>query len=109
MEGREWGREDLKDFALRSIDTCARESPCTATAIALRAAELGTRLDRLAVRVESRSDNRGFVGVPGLVDACPRKGLSIESMSVDRVKYISSADIIRKAKKKENPEKRTSL
>ena len=44
---------------------------CTATAIALRAAELSVELDRLSVRVDSRSDHRGFVGLDAEVPAGP--------------------------------------
>ena len=35
---------------------------CTATVIALRAAELGLQLDRVEVEVRSRSDKRGMLG-----------------------------------------------
>jgi uncharacterized OsmC-like protein len=38
---------------------------CDATVIAMRAAELGIRLDRLEVTVESESDARGMVGLDG--------------------------------------------
>lgn len=44
---------------------------CTVTAIALRAADLGVALDHLSVRVDSRSDNRGFIGLDAEAPAGP--------------------------------------
>lgn len=42
---------------------------CAATAIAMRAAMTGIALDTLEVRVESESDARGLVGIPGVSSA----------------------------------------
>ncbi len=43
----------------------AAVASCTATAVAMRAAELEIDLDHLEVRAESQSDNRGLLGLDG--------------------------------------------
>jgi uncharacterized OsmC-like protein len=49
----------------------AAASACTATVIALRAAELGIALDKLAVNFFSRSDSCGMLGVGAGIPAGP--------------------------------------
>ncbi len=49
----------------------AAVASCTATIIAIRAAAVGIALDRLEVEVESRSDDRGMLGVDDTVPPGP--------------------------------------
>jgi uncharacterized OsmC-like protein len=42
---------------------------CTGTVIAMRAAKLGITLDKLEVKVDSQSDNRGLLGLDDSVSA----------------------------------------
>ena len=48
---------------------CARRSPRTGTAIAMRAAKLRIAVEKLEVSVESESDNRGLLGLDQTISA----------------------------------------
>lgn len=52
----------------------AAEASCVATLIAMRAAMLGIKLDRLEVTVDSESDDRGILGIDASVPAGPLTG-----------------------------------
>jgi uncharacterized OsmC-like protein len=58
---------------------------CTATVIAMRAAQLGVRLEALEVLVESETDNRGILGLDDSVSA------GMQSLRV-KVKIAGAAD-----------------
>ena len=49
----------------------AAQASCVAVVIAMRAAQLGVRLDRLEVTVDSVSDDRGILGLDPAVPAGP--------------------------------------
>ncbi len=51
---------------------------CAATAIAMRAATLGIALSTLEVNVQSESDARGLVGIPGVPTALGNMSMSIK-------------------------------
>jgi uncharacterized OsmC-like protein len=55
----------------------AAMASCTATAIAMRAAMAGIELSTLEVQVQSESDARGLVGVPGASTALDNMRMSI--------------------------------
>jgi uncharacterized OsmC-like protein len=50
---------------------------CAATAIAMRAAQLGIALSALEVKVESESDARGLVGIPDIPTALDNLRMSV--------------------------------
>lgn len=50
---------------------------CAATAIAMRAAMQGVELSTLEVKVDSESDARGLVGIPGVSTALEKLRMSI--------------------------------
>ena len=83
---------------------------CDATLIAMRAAQLGVRLTRLEVIVDSESDDRGLLGMDDSVPAGPlgmrtRIRIAAEGASQDRLheivewaeKHSPVADAIRRA------------
>jgi uncharacterized OsmC-like protein len=49
----------------------AAQASCVATLVAMRAAQVGVRLDRLEVTVDSTSDDRGILGLDPSVPAGP--------------------------------------
>ena len=66
---------------------------CEATVIAMRAAELGIRLDRIEVVAESESDMRGLLGVddgisPGPLAAHIRIRIATEDADAERVRAL---------------------
>jgi uncharacterized OsmC-like protein len=65
----------------------AAEASCTATLIAMRAAQLGVALERIQVTVDSRSDDRGILGIDPAVPAGPlstRVAVTIHSPGLTR-------------------------
>ena len=54
---------------------------CTATVIAMKAAQRGIALDRLEVQVESESDLRGLAGIEGTDTAMHRLRMSVKVAS----------------------------
>lgn len=63
----------------------AAEASCTATLIAMRAAQLGMALENVEVVVDSRSDDRGILGIDDAVPAGPigtRVAVTIEAPGV---------------------------
>ncbi|MDQ3938072.1 MAG: OsmC family protein [Chloroflexota bacterium] len=63
----------------------AAEASCTATLIAMRAAQLGMALETIEVTVDSRSDDRGILGIDAGVPAGPlatRVAVTIEAPGV---------------------------
>lgn len=68
---------------------------CTATMIALRAADHGITLDRLEVVVESDSDDRGMIGTDDSVPPGPlqaRMSIRLSAKGVDKSKLQSIVD-----------------
>jgi len=66
----------------------AAEASCVATLIAMRAATLGVRLTGLSVVVDSRSDDRGILGLDAEVPAGPlnsRVAVTISAEAATRV------------------------
>ena len=61
----------------------AAQASCVATLIAMRAAQLGVRLERLEVTVDSTSDDRGILGLDPSVPAGPLRS---------RVQVVARAD-----------------
>lgn len=65
----------------------AAQASCAATMIAMRAAELGIKLETLAVTVDSESDDRGLLGIDDSVPAGPlssRMRVRISAEGADR-------------------------
>jgi uncharacterized OsmC-like protein len=52
----------------------AAEASCVATVVAMRAAQLGHRLETLTVTVDSVSDDRGILGLDASIPAGPLRG-----------------------------------
>lgn len=61
----------------------AAQASCVATLIAMRAAQLSVRLDRLEVTVDSTSDDRGILGLDPAIPAGPLRS---------RVSVVASGD-----------------
>jgi uncharacterized OsmC-like protein len=71
----------------------AAQASCDATVIAMRAAELGLKLDTLEVTVDSESDDRGLLGMDDSVPAGPltsriRVSISAEGADPERLREL---------------------
>jgi len=71
----------------------AAQAACDATAIAMRAAELGIELDVLEVTVDGESDDRGFLGVddsvpPGPLSRRTRVRIAAAGVAPERLREI---------------------
>lgn len=71
----------------------AAQASCDATVIAMRAAELGLRLHRLEVTVDSESDYRGLLGMDDTVPAGPFSSrvcvrIAAEGVSPDQLREL---------------------
>lgn len=63
----------------------AAQASCEATVIAMRAAELGIKLHRLEVVVDSQSDDRGLLGMGTAVPAGPMSSRILVRIATDDV------------------------
>ena len=72
----------------------AAEAACAATVIAMRAAAEGIRLTQLEVTVDSRSDDRGILGLDPAIPAGPLRGrvhvrIAAAGVAGDRLESIA--------------------
>jgi uncharacterized OsmC-like protein len=73
----------------------AAEAACAATLIAMRAATQGVRLTRLAVTVDSRSDDRGILGLDAAIPAGPLSGRIAVEIEADGASNVEVDAIVR--------------